>query len=154
MPGKIKKCLGSRIPGSRIWLVLTMAYLYRTLPGYQWLARSMYNCYHCFIGRYSRHISDLFPILSNWLKIIFCCFYTLLVMVHCKRDWEGSLVDQHVCITVTTGLWAFAGGIFLTYFQFWSNRLICCFLAVSTPCLLRYTMRETEKGFWLITMYV
>ena len=87
-------------------------------------------------------------------KSNFCCFYTLLVMVHCDRDWEGSLVDQYLCITVTTGLWACARGIFLTYFRSWSNRLICCFLAVSTPCLLRCTMRETEKGFWFITMYV
>ena len=77
--------------------LLTMAHYYRPLPGYQWLARSMYNCYHCSIGWYSKHISDLFPILSNWLK---CCFLLFLhpACYGALRERLGRFSGWSICM--------------------------------------------------------
>ena len=44
----------------------------------------------------------IFLILKQLADMLFLgCFYTIVIAVHQKSDWEGSLVDHYVCVTVT-----------------------------------------------------
>ena len=42
------------------YTTFTMVHQYKPMPGYLWLAKSVYKCYSCSLGWCYKHISDLF----------------------------------------------------------------------------------------------
>ena len=57
------------------YTTFTMVHQYKPMPGYLWLAKSVYKCYSCSLGWCYRHISDfeqeadllIFALSTPWL---------------------------------------------------------------------------------------